>query len=111
MKTYAHELSTCAYLVAAVRAAFAQLTGLAEASHQVEDLRDLDRIELALRELEELSVRQSTLEASQDRARVAFRDLTALVREIQSRVQELEAQTKLQLSPAQRGTVYQLVQT
>jgi len=100
-----------AYLVAAVRAAFAQLTGLAEASHKVEDLRDLDRIELALRELEELGARQSTLEASQDRARIAFRDLTALVREIQSRVQALEAQSKLHLSPAQRGTVYQLVQT
>jgi hypothetical protein len=92
-------------------AAFAQLTGLAEASHKVEDLRDLNRSELALREFEELGARQSTLEASQDRARVAFRDLTALVRELQSRVQVLEAQSKLQLSPAQRGTVYQLVQT
>jgi hypothetical protein len=100
-----------AYLVAAVRAAFAQLTGLAETSRQVEDLRDLDRIELALSELEALGARQSTLEESQDRARLAFRDLTTLVRELQSRVQALEAQSKQQLSPAQRGTLYQLVQT
>jgi hypothetical protein len=99
------------YLVAAVRAAFAQLTGLAEASHQVEDLRDLDRVELALRELEDIGARQSTLEASQDRARVAFRDLTALVRELQSRVQALEARSRLQLSSTQRGTIYHLVQT
>ena len=104
-----------AYLVTAVRAAFAQLTGLPETSRQVEDLRDLDRIEAALRGLEELGAqlgaRQSTLEANQDRTRAAFRDLTALVREIQSRVQALEAQSKQQLSPTQRGTIYQLVQT
>jgi P22_AR N-terminal domain/ORF6C domain len=100
-----------AYLVGAVRAAFAQLTGLPESSRQVEDLRDLDRLELALRSLEELGTRQSTLEASQDRARTAFRDLTSLVREIQSRVQALEAQSKQRLSSAQRGTLYQLVQT
>lgn len=104
-----------AYLVTAVRAAFAQLTGLPETSRKVEDLRDLDRIEAALRGLEELGAqlgaRQSTLEANQDRARAAFGDLTALIREIQSRVQALEAQSKQQLSPAQRGTLYQLVQT
>jgi hypothetical protein len=100
-----------AYLVGAVRAAFAQLTGLPETSRQVEDLRELDRLELALRSLEELGARQSTLEASQDRARAAFRDLTTLVREIQSRVQALEAQSKQRLSSAQRGTLYQLVQT
>jgi hypothetical protein len=100
-----------AYLVAAVRAAFAQLTGLAETSRQVEDLHDLDRIDLALSELEALGARQNSLEVSQDRARLAFRDLTTLVRELQSRVQALEAQSKQQLSPAQRGTLYQLVQT
>jgi hypothetical protein len=100
-----------AYLVTAVRAAFAQLTGLPETSRQVEDLRELDRIERALRSLEELGARQSTLEASQDRARIAFRDLTALIREIQSRVQALEGQTKQHLSVTQRGALYQLVQT
>jgi hypothetical protein len=100
-----------AYLVTAVQAAFAQLTGLPETSRQVEDLRELDRIEGALRSLEELGARQSTLETSQDRARIAFRDLTALVREIQSRVQALEAQAKQRLSATQRGTLYQLVQT
>ena len=100
-----------AYLVGAVRAAFAQLTGLPETSRQVEDLRELDRLELALRSLEELGARQSTLEASQDRARAAFRDLTTLIREIQSRVQALEAQSKQRLSSAQRGMLYQLVQT
>ncbi len=100
-----------AYLVGAVRAAFSQLTGLPETSRQVEDLRELDRLELALRSLEELGARQSTLEASQDRARAAFRDLTTVVREIQSRVQALEAQSKQRLSSTQRGTLYQLVQT
>jgi len=100
-----------AYLVGAVRAAFAQLAGLPETSRQVEDLRELDRLDLALRSLEELGARQSTLEASQDRARAAFRDLTTLVREIQSRVQALEAQSKQRLSSAQRGMLYQLVQT
>ncbi len=100
-----------AYLVNAVRAAFAQLTGLPETSRQVEDLRELDRLELALRSLEELGARQSTLETSQDRARAAFRDLATVVREIQSRVQALEAQSKQRLSAAQRGTLYQLVQT
>jgi hypothetical protein len=43
-----------AYLVGAVRAAFAQLTGLPETSRQVEDLRELDRLDLALSSLEEL---------------------------------------------------------
>lgn len=100
-----------AYLITAVRAAFAQLTGLPETSRQVEDLRDLDRIEVALRGLEELGARQNSLEANQDRARAAFGDLTALIREIQSRVQALEAQSKQHLSPAQRGTIHQLVQT
>ncbi len=100
-----------AYLVGAVRAAFAQLTGLPETSRQVEDLRELDRLELALRSLEELGARQSTLETSQDRARAAFRDLATVVREIQSRVQALEAQSKQRLSVTQRGALYQLVQT
>ena len=100
------------YLVKAVQAAFAQLTGLPEGeSRQIEDLHDLDRIDQALRALEELNTRQTTIEASQDRARIAFRDLATMVRSLQSRVQVLEAQAKLRLSPTQRGTIYRLVQT
>lgn len=99
------------YLEASVRNAFAQLIGLPETSGQVEDLRDLDRIENALQMLAQLSERQAAIETSQDRARTAYRDLATLVREIQTRVQTLEAQAKLRLSPAQRGTIYQLVQT
>lgn len=100
-----------AYLVKAVQAAFAQLTGLPETSRQVEDLVDLDRVDLALKGLEELGARQGALEASQDRARVAFRDLTELVRELQSRLQAVEATTKQQLSSTQRSTIYHMVQT
>jgi hypothetical protein len=71
------------YLVSAVKAAFAQLTGLPEGpSREIEDLRELDRIDAALKELEELSARQTAIEASQDRTRLAFCDLQALVREI-----------------------------
>ena len=100
------------YLVSAVQAAFAQLTGLPEGqSRQIEDLRDLDRIDQALKTLEELNLRQSTIETSQDRARSAFRDLAAMVRDLQSRIQTLEQQAKHHISPAQRGTIYQLVQT
>jgi P22_AR N-terminal domain len=99
------------YLVSAVQAAFAQLTGLPEGpSRQIEDLRDLDRIDQALRTLEELNTRQTTIEASQDRARIAFRDLAAMIRELQSRVQTLEQQAKQRMSSAQRGTIYHLVQ-
>jgi P22_AR N-terminal domain len=97
--------------VSAVQAAFAQLTGLPEGpSRQIEDIRDLDRIDQALRTLEELNTRQTTIEASQDRARIAFRDLAAMVRSLQSRVQTLEQQAKQRMSSAQRGTIYHLVQ-
>jgi hypothetical protein len=99
------------YLVSAVKAAFAQLTGLPEGpSREIEDLRDLDRIDAALKGLEELSVRQTAIEGSQDRARLAFRDLQAMVRELQTRVQTLEQQARQRISPAQRGTIYHLVQ-
>jgi hypothetical protein len=99
------------YLVGAVQAAFAQLTGLPEGqSRQIEDLRDLDRIDQALKALEELNTRQTTIEASQDRVQIAFRDLAAMVRALQSRVQTLEQRAKQHISPAQRGTIYQLVQ-
>jgi hypothetical protein len=99
------------YLETSVRHAFAQLTGLPETSRQVEDLRELDRLDRALDLLEQLNERQSTIELSQDRARIAFRDLAELVRSVQSRVQALEAQARLRLSTAQRGTIYRLVQT
>jgi len=99
------------YLETSVRHAFAQLTGLPETSRQVEDLRELDRLDRALELLEQLNERQSAIEISQDRARLAFRDLAELVRSVQTRVQALEAQAKLRLSTTQRGTIYQLVQT
>jgi len=99
------------YLVSAVKAAFAQLTGLPEGpSREIEDLHDLDRIDTALKHLEELSARQTAIEASQDRARVVFHDLQAMVRALQTRVQTLEQQARQRLSPAQRGALYQLVQ-
>ena len=44
-------------------------------------------------------------------ARATFRNLTTVVREIQFRVQALEAQSKQHLSATQRETLYQLVQT
>lgn len=98
------------YLEASIRHAFAQLSGLPETSGQIEDLRDLDRLDRAFQALAELGERQTTIEASQDRARSAFRDLNALVQDLRTRVQSLEQQTKQRLSPAQRGTIYQLVQ-
>lgn len=100
------------YLVGAVKAAFAQLVGLPEGpSRAIEDLRDLDQIDAALRSLEQLGARQASIEQSQDRARVAFRDLQALVRELMTRVQTLEQQARQQITPAQRGALYQLVQS
>jgi hypothetical protein len=99
------------YLVDAVRRAFSQITGLPEApSNTIEDLRDLDRIDLAFSQLAELSERQTDIEHSQDRARVAYRDLAALVRELRERIQQLEQVTRQRLSATQRGTIYQLVQ-
>lgn len=98
------------YLEASVRNAFSQLSGLPETSRQIEDLRDLDRLDRVFQALAELGERQTTIEASQDRARSAFRDLTALVQNLRTRVQALEQQAKQRISPAQRGTIYQLVQ-
>jgi hypothetical protein len=99
------------YLETAVRQAFATLTGLPEGpSNTIEDLTDLDQIDLALREFTALRDRQESIEQSQDRARLAYRDLFQMVRDLRGRVQSLEAQAKLRLSPAQRGTIYQMVQ-
>lgn len=99
------------YLEAAVRQAFATLTGLPDGpSNTIEDLTDLDRIDVALREFATLRERQESIEQSQDLARLAYRDLLQMVRDLRGRVQTLEAQAKLRLSPAQRGTIYQMVQ-
>lgn len=99
------------YLISAVVAAFAQLTGLPEGpSQQIEDLHELDRLNAAFAGLDQLAERQSGIEASQDRARLAFRELAALVQQLQGRVQTLEQQARQRLSPSQRGAIYQLVQ-
>ena len=99
------------YLEAAVRQAFATLTGLPEGpSNTIEDLTDLDRIDVALREFATLRERQESIEQSQDLARLAYRDLFQMVRDLRGRVQTLEAQAKLRLGPVQRGMIYQMVQ-
>jgi hypothetical protein len=99
------------YLEASVRQAFAALTGLPEGpSNAVEDLTDLDRIEQALTEFTTLRERQASIEQSQDRARLAYRDLLQMVQDLRGRVQTLERQAKTRLTPAQRGTIYQMVQ-
>jgi P22_AR N-terminal domain len=109
------------YLIASVRSAFAALTGLPDApSNQVEDLQDLDAIAPSLQALRDLVERQTTIEESQDRAREAWRDLAAQIRELrgilplvedlQARVQAVERQLRQRMSPEQRNTIYRLVQ-
>jgi hypothetical protein len=109
------------YLIASVRSAFASLTGLPDApSNQIEDLQDLDAIDPSLQALRELVARQTHIEQSQDRAREVWRDIAAqirelhgvlpLVEELRTRVQEVERQLALRLSPEQRNTIYRLVQ-
>jgi len=109
------------YLIASVRSAFAALTGLPDApSQQIEDMQDLDRIDRALRALDDLAARQAQLEASQERARDAWRDLAAQIREVRgvlplvedlrARLHEVERQMHVRLSPDQRNTLYRLVQ-
>lgn len=96
------------YLVREVYAAFARLTGLAEeASREVEDLADLQRIDLTLTTLVE---RQQAVEQSQERAREAWRDLARQVRSIVDRLDALEQQHERVISRTQRGHIYQLVQ-
>lgn len=109
------------YLIASVRTAFATLTGLPDApSYQIEDLHELDAVAPALEALRELAQRQAQIEQSQDRAREAWRDLAAQIRELRgvlplvdelrTRLQEVEQQLRSRLSPEQRNTVYRLVQ-
>jgi len=109
------------YLIASVRSALAVLTGLPDApSNQIEDLQELDVIDSSLQALRELAERQTRLEESQDRAREAWRDIVAqirelhgvlpLVEELRTRMQEVEQQLQQRMSPEQRNTIYRLVQ-
>lgn len=111
-----------AYLIASVRSAFAALSGLPDApSNQIEDLHELDQIAPSLQALRDLAERQGLLEESQDRAREAWRDLAAqirelhgvlpLVEELRERLQTIERQIQLRMSPEQRNTLYRLVQS
>ncbi len=98
------------YLIRSVQAAFAQLTGLPDApSRAIEDLGDLDRIDTALSHLVELSGRQETIEQSQDRARLAWKEMAERVRMLTDRVQQLEQTVNVRLSSAQRNTIYRMV--
>ena len=110
-----------AYLIASVRSAFAALTGLPDApSNQIEDLQELDIIDPSLQVLRDLVDRQTRIEDSQGRAREAWRDLAAQIRdlrgvlpmveELRTRMQEVERQLQLRLSPEQRTAIYRLVQ-
>jgi hypothetical protein len=110
------------YLIASVRSAFAALTGLPDApSNQIEDLQELDAVEPSLQVLRELVERQTHIEESQDRAREAWRDIAAQIRELRgvlplvadlrARLQEVEQQLQQRMSPEQRNTIYRLVQT
>lgn len=110
-----------AYLIASVQSAFAVLTGLPDApSNQIEDLQELDAIDQSLQALRELGERQVRIEESQDRAREAWRDLAAQIREIQgvmplvaelrTRLQAVEQQLGQRMSFEQRNTIYRLVQ-
>lgn len=109
------------YLIASVRSAFAALTGLPDApSNQIEDLQELDAIEPSLQVLRELVERQTRIEDSQDRAREAWRDIAAQIRELRgvlplvddlrARMQAIEHQIGQRMSPEQRNTIYRLVQ-
>lgn len=89
------------YLISEVYAAFARATNLPESSSRaIEDLQDLDRLEESVTNLE---IRQDRLEASQERARTAWKDLDA-------RLRALEGQADERISAAQRGYLYTLVQ-
>jgi len=109
------------YLIASVRSAFAALTGLPAApSNQIEEPQDLDVIDPSLQALRDLVERQIKIEDSQDRAREAWRDLAARIRELggvlplvedlRTRMQDVEAQLRQRLSPEQRNSIYRLVQ-
>ncbi len=99
------------HLLDAVWQAFATLTGLPAQATQIEDLQELDRVDQALRALEDLATRQATLETSQERARDVWRQMQERLQEMAGRVAELEHRVGGRLSTAQRGQLYHLVQT
>lgn len=91
------------FAVREVYAAVAREAGLpAESSRQIEDLRDLTAFDASIQRLAE---RQQAIEASQDKARQAWRELDRRVRALE------ETQADGKLSVRQRGTIYHLVQT
>lgn len=95
------------YLLASVYAAFTKLADLPDGpSRTIEDLADLDRIDTAFQALDE---RQRTLETSQDRARVVWRDMHTEINELRVRVRELEQVVKNRLSGEQRRVIYDLI--
>lgn len=81
--------------------AFARTAGLPEGeSRAIEDLQEIERLDDSL---ELIAERQRQIEESQQRARSAWRELEARVRALEERAGD-------QLSTAQRGQIYQLVQ-
>lgn len=81
--------------------AFARTAGLPEGeSRAIEDLQDIERLDDSMAAIAE---RQRLIEESQQKARSAWRELDA-------RVHALEEQARGQISTAQRGFIYQLVQ-
>jgi len=81
--------------------AFARTAGLPEGdSRAIEELRDLEQFDNAMTAIAE---RQRLIEESQQKARSAWRELTA-------RVRALEEQAGGVISNSQRGYIYQLVQ-
>lgn len=97
-----------AYLVREVYAAYARLAGLPEqGSRQIEDLEELRGLDTSLGALAE---RQAQIESSQDKAREAWRALSAQVRDVVDRLAALEQQQEGAISRPQRGHIYQLVQ-
>ncbi|NTU82211.1 MAG: hypothetical protein HGA45_23005 [Chloroflexales bacterium] len=95
------------YLVSEVHAAFMRLAGLPRDPGAIEDLADLQRIDSAMTMLSE---RQQTLEESQEKARQAWRDVSAQIKAIAARVDALDQQGGIVISRAQRGHLYQMVQ-
>lgn len=103
------------YIVREVYHSFAALAGLPEdASPQIEDLADLQRLNITITELadrqQSLETRQGAIETSQDQARQAWRDLRTEIRTIASRVAAMEQRVGDVISREQRGYLYQLVQ-
>jgi hypothetical protein len=96
-----------AYLVVSVQRAFGELISLPTLGEQpssaIEDLRDLDRIDAAFQQLEQIANRQ-------DRASLVVRDLITQMRDLRTRVQELEALAQTRISAEQRGTIFAMVQ-